>query len=216
MKRSRLLTLLAGSAAVMITACATHTPTSDSAQRSRAGEEGSNEASSAADAGALQRYDGTAYRYPIRARYPASMAVDGGCMGEGCGFSFIYLPRGNALDDAKVHVFLPAGTGSAADLHGMVTGPDGLLDRAGWTINSSQQGGAGAFPYDWVETVIRFSAAPGQAGHVLLGETSGQAVQVVMTYPVDMAQAFRRDARIILESLEFEDALLPLASAAVR
>lgn len=187
--------LLAGISSMVITACAPRAP--------------NNEAISPVNAGSVQTYDGTAYRYPIRAKYPASMVVDGGCMGEGCGFSFTFTPRGNAMDNARVHVFLPAGTASAAELEGSVTGADGLIDRAGWTISSIRSEGSEDFPYDWVKTVISFSDTGGQAGYVLLGEISDQAVQVLMKYPVGRAQAYRSDAGIILESLEFEEEWFP-------
>src|SRR6056297_2075920 len=178
MKRCGVLTLLTGISSMVITACAPNAPNDETAVPPRAkGPSATAEAINPANAGSLQTYDGTAYRYPIRANYPASMVVDGGCIGEGCGFSFTFAPRGNAMDNARVHVFLPAGTASAADLEGSVMGPDGLIAGAGWTINSIRSERSEEFPYHWVKTVISFSDTREQAGYVLLGETSGQAVQ---------------------------------------
>lgn len=168
-----------------------------------------------ADPGTLQTYDGPAYQYPLSAQYPDTMEVDGGCSGEGCGFFFTFVPQGNALDNAEVHVFLPAGATSAAELESRVTGPNGLVENAGWTVNDIEAGGSEEFPYDWVETVISFSGDQEKSGYILLGETSGQAVQVLLQYPAEMADAYWPNAQIVLESLEFEEELLPLTPSDV-
>lgn len=211
-----LLTLLASVTLVATTACAPEAPDKGPALQPLQ-QESADQAERISPAGSrvLRSYDGTAFRYPISAQYPDSMEVDGGCIGEGCGFSFTFVPRGHALDDAEVHVFLPTAASSADDLEPSVTGPNGLIDRAGWTVNDTESGRSEEFPYDWVETVIRFSGAGGQAGYILLGETSGQAVQVLLKYPAEMAEAYWRDADIVLESLEFEEELLPLTSSSL-
>ncbi|MFO8153962.1 hypothetical protein [Thioalkalivibrio sp.] len=213
-KPSCLLTLLTSITLVAATACAPEAPDKKPVPQSRQQEPAAEaEPIRPGHSRILQSYDGTAYQYPIRAQYPDSMQVDGGCIGEGCGFSFTFAPRGNALDDAEVHVFLPAAAHSADDLEPSVTGPNGLIARAGWTVNDIESGRSEAFPYDWVQTVISFSGDRGQSGHILLGETSGQAVQVLLKYPAEMAEAYWRDAEIVLESLEFEEELLPLTSS---
>ena len=163
----------------------------------------------------LQTYDGTQYQYPLRAQYPDTMQVDDGCAGEGCGFFFTFVPQGNALDTAEVHVFLPAGAASVADLEPMVTGPNGLIENAGWTVSAIESNGSEEFPYDWVETVISFSGDQEEAGYILLGQTSGQAVQVLLKYPAEMAEEYWPAAKTVLDSLEFEEELLPLTPSNV-
>lgn len=214
MKQSYLLTLLMSITLVAATACAPEAPDTEPELQSLQ-QKSAADAEPVRPAGSrvLQSYDGTAFRYPISVQYPNSMEVDGGCISEGCGFSFTFSPRGHALDDAELHVFLPTAASSARDLEPSVTGPNGLIERAGWTVNEIESGRSEKFPHDWVETVISFSGVRGQSGYILLGATSGQAVQVLLKYPAEMAEAYWRDAEIVLESLEFEEELLPLTSS---
>jgi len=158
----------------------------------------------------LLTYDGPASRYPITAQYPDTMQVDGGCAGEGCGFFFTFVPQGNALDEAELHIFLPAGATTAADQEPFVTGPNGLIENAGWTVDSVDENGSEAFPYGWVDQVINFSTDQEQSGHILLGQAEGQAVQVVLLYPAEMSDSYWPGANTVLESLEFDADLLPL------
>lgn len=208
MKQSYLLALLTSMTLVATTACGSQVSDPEPALQSSPEEV-------TADSGTLQTYDGTAYQYPLRAQYPDTMEVDGGCGAEGCGFFFTFVPQGNALDNADVHVFVPAGATSAAELEPRVTGPNGLIENAGWTVNEIEPGESEQFPYDWVETVISFSDDQEMSGYVLLGETSGQAVQVLLQYPEEMADAYWPNAQTVLESLEFEEELLPLAPSNV-
>lgn len=163
----------------------------------------------------LLTYDGPASQYPLTAQYPDTMQVDAGCAGEGCGFFFTFLPQDNALDEAEVHVFLPAGVATAADQEPFVTGPNGLIENAGWTVDSVEAGGSEAFPYSWVEQVINVSTDQEQSGHILLGQAEGQAVQVLLLYPAEMSEAYWSGAKIVLESLEFDADLLPLERSEV-
>jgi hypothetical protein len=159
----------------------------------------------------LQTYDGTPFNYPIKAQYPDTMTIDDGCGGEGCGFFFTFAPQGTALDDAEVHIFLPAGAATAADQEPSVTGPNGLIESAGWMVDSMESGATEQFPYPWVEKVVNFSTDQEEAGHILLGEAEGQAVQVLLLYPAEMADAYWPSATIVLETLEFIPDLLPLS-----
>lgn len=157
----------------------------------------------------LQTYDEPGM--PIRAEYPDTMTLEGGCSGEGCGFNFRFNPQGSALDKAQVHIFLPAGAASAAAQESFVTGPNGLLANNGWK-KEDEITDTGKFPYEWVKKVISFSD-PGNkemVGKILLGETHGQAVQVTLYYPADMAAEFLTQANLILENLQFKDDKLPL------
>jgi len=160
----------------------------------------------------LQVYDEPGM--PIRARYPETMMVEGGCAGEGCGFTFNFKPQGNALDQAEVHIFLPAGTASAADQEPFVTGPNGLLHNNGWE-KEGETTDKGEFAYEWVSKIINFSAPgnKGMVGKILLGETHGQAVQVTLYYPDNMAEEFLTQAHLVLENLKFKEDKLPLGKS---
>lgn len=161
--------------------------------------------------GNLQTYDGEPLSYPIRAQYPDDMEVTDGCSGEGCGFFFTFTSQDNGLDNAEVHIFLPAGAATAADQEPFVTGPNGLIENAGWTVDSMESGATEQFPYPWVEKVISFSTDQEETGHVLLGEAEGQAVQVLLLYPAEMADAYWPGANTVLTTLEFIPDLLPLS-----
>jgi hypothetical protein len=163
--------------------------------------------------------DGTAklqiYNEPgmaIRTKYPDTMKVEGTGSGEGSGFIFSFKPRGNALDQAKVHIFLPRGAATAAAQEPFVTGPMGLFENNGWK-KTGETKGTGEFPYGWVRKIISFSdpGNKGMVGKILLGEASGQAVQVILYYPNDMGKEFL--ANVILENLHFKSDKLPLGKS---
>jgi len=157
----------------------------------------------------LQVYDEPGM--PIKAEYPDTMVMQGGCSGEGCGFNFTFKPQGNALDEAEIHIFLPAGAASAAAQEPFVTGPNGLLQNNGWKKESETKV-AGKFPYDWIKKVIGFSDPrnKGMVGKILLGETNGQAVQVMLFYPGNLETEFLANANLILGKLHFKGDKLPL------
>jgi len=157
----------------------------------------------------LQIYDEPGM--PIKAEYPDTMHAEGGCSGEGCGFNFTFKPQGNALDKAEVHIFLPAGAATAAAQEPFVTGPNGLLHNNGWK-KTDETKVAGKSPYNWVKKIISFSD-PGNkdmVGKILLGETSGQAVQVMLYYPGNLEKEFLANANLILGKLHFKGDKLPL------
>jgi hypothetical protein len=133
--------------------------------------------------------------------------------GEGIGVFFTPKLQGNALDEAQVHVFLPAGASSTDDLMPMITGPHGLIETNGWTLNGSRSDGVTEFPYPWFERVFDFSTDQKQSGHILIGQTAGQAVQVILLYPAEMADAYWPAAKTILDSLAFEPSLLPVETS---
>jgi len=157
-----------------------------------------------------QTYDGPAFGYPLQAQYPSTLAVDGGCAGEGCGFSFTFVSPNPALAEADLHVFLPAGAATAADQAPFVTGPDGLIANAGWAVTATTEGSE-QFPYPWVEQVIDITIDADTQGHILLGQAHGQAVQVLLQYPIAEADAYWEAATPVLSSLAFEPSLLPLS-----
>jgi hypothetical protein len=147
----------------------------------------------------------------IRAEYPDTMDVEGMSSGEGSGFFFRFKPQGNALDKAEVHIFLPRGAATAADLERFVTGPKGLLENNGWK-KEGETTDTGKFPSKWVKKVISFADPKNKAmvGKILLGETSGQAVQVTLYYPADKGDEFLTNAHLILGKLHFKSDKLPL------
>lgn len=150
----------------------------------------------------------------IRTEYPDTMEVQGTGSGEGSGFIFSFKLRGNALDKAKVHIFLPRGAATAAAQEPFVTGPKGLLKNNGWKLEDETID-AGKFPYGWVRKVISFSDPKnkGMVGKILLGEASGQAVQVILYYPSNKADEFLPNAQLILGKLYFKSDKLPLGKS---
>lgn len=160
----------------------------------------------------LQTFDETANGVPITAQYPDTMEVASSSSDEGLGVFFNFKPQNNALDEARVQVFLPAEGSSLDNLILFVTGPNGLLETNGWTLSEGQSNAA-LNAYPWVEQVFDFSADQQQAGHVLIGEAAGQAVQVILLYPTAMADAYWPAAKTILDSLTFEPNLLPIESS---
>ena len=147
----------------------------------------------------------------IRTEYPGTMVVEGMGSSEGSGFFFRFKPRGNALDKAKVHIFLPKGAATALDQEPFVTGPNGLLENNGWKMEGESTDTV-RFPYGWVRKIISF-ADPGKkdmGGKILLGEATGQAVQVILYYPRDRENDFLANANIILQNLHFKSDKLPL------
>jgi hypothetical protein len=197
--------------AVIVTACNPGSTTSQPKPAAKPVEtEQSVPTEPAPTDGNLLTYDGPATSFPITAQYPDTMQVDGGCADEGCGFFFTFKPQNNAMDNAEVYIFLPAGVATAADQQPFVTGPDGLIENAGWVVSSVETEGSEQFPYPWLETVINFGTDQEEAGHILLGQADGQAVQVILKYPVEMAASYWNNASTILETLEFDADLLPL------
>ncbi len=217
MQRFLSIALVGGLLLSTSTACANNSSTADpqASTESTAAPPMTTESAPDAAMANLNTYDQTASGYPVTAQYPDTMAVDGGCGGEGCGFFFTFKPQGNALDEAEVHVFLPAGATTGAEQLPFVTGPNGLMENNGWTVDSIEADGSAEFPYPWVETVINFSTDQEQSGHILLGQAEGQAVQVMLLYPAEMADAYWPSAKVVLESLGFDADLLPIEASQV-
>lgn len=161
----------------------------------------------------LLTYDGPAEGIPVSAQYPDTMEVMGTGSGEGVGVFFTFKPQGNALDDAEVSVFLPAGVSSTDDLMEFITGPNGLIENNQWTLDGSRSDTATEFAYPWVEMVLDISTDFEQSGHILIGESNGQAIQVVILYPAEMADEFWPAAETVLESMTFDDELLPVTTS---
>jgi hypothetical protein len=157
----------------------------------------------------LQIYDDPSFA--IRTQYPDTMEVEGMGSGEGSGFFFRFKPQGNALDQAEVHIFLPRGAATAADQEPFVTGPKGLIENNGWK-KEGETTDTGKFPSEWVRKVISFADPKnkGMVGKILLGETSGQAVQVILYYPADKGDEFLNNAHLILGKLHYKSDKLPL------
>jgi hypothetical protein len=161
----------------------------------------------------LMTYEGPAEGIPVTAQYPDTMAVMGTGSGEGVGVFFTFEPQGNALDDAEVSIFLPANTADTGALMEFITGPNGLIANNGWSLDNSRADNVADFPYPWVEMVFDISTDFEQSGHIVIGQSNGQAVQVVVLYPAEMSDAFWPSARTVLDSLEFEADLLPVTTS---
>ncbi|HIK44430.1 MAG TPA: hypothetical protein IGR64_06020 [Leptolyngbyaceae cyanobacterium M65_K2018_010] len=212
MKPVFLTATLAGTLLVATVAC---TPQPSEPQTSAPVESPTTQSPSATPEAkpTLLTYDGPAQKIPVKAQYPNTMEVSGTGSGEGVGVFFTFKPQANALDEAEVHVFLPAGVATAAEQEPFVTGPNGLIANNGWVPDSTQASGSPDFSYPWVEKIINFSSDKEQSGHVLLGQTNGQAVQVTLLYPAEMADAYWPAANTILDSLTFEPSLLPVTTS---
>jgi hypothetical protein len=148
---------------------------------------------------------------PICTIHPDTTKVEGGCGDEGCGFTFTFKVKGHALDRAKVHIFLPRGVTTATALESSVTGPKGLLKNAGWEKEPESQK-TNKFNYEWVRKIINFSDPKnkGMVGNILLGEASGQAVEILLYYPREWSNDFLTSAHLILGNLSFRSDKLPL------
>lgn len=200
MKYNLLMTLIISSCAIALTAGAPQLLSSETAKEPAMSQTDPN----------LVIYDGSAFRFPITTKYPDTMQVQDGCSGEGCGFFFTFIPQNNDLDRAEVHIFLPAGATTAADQEPFVTGENGLIANAGWTVTSTDTENLEKFPYPWVKKAFNIEIDEQQSGHILLGEAEGQAVQVLLKYPTAMASEYWSVAEIILENLEFDPDFLPI------
>ena len=165
----------------------------------------------------LQTYDETAKGIPVTAQYPKTMEVFSTGSSEGVGVFFTFKPQAAPMDRAEVHVFLPSGTSTVAELEPFVTGSGGLIENNGWIIggvdNAEVFPYSEEFPYSWVERVVNFKTDMEELGLILLGQTDGQAVQGTLLYPSAMADAYWSDAKTVLDSLEFNAELLPISQS---
>ncbi|MGV2826813.1 hypothetical protein [Myxosarcina sp. GI1(2024)] len=50
---------------------------------------------------------------------------------EGVGVFFTFKPQSTLMDRAEVHIFLPDGTNTVAELEAFVTGSGGLIENNG-------------------------------------------------------------------------------------
>lgn len=160
----------------------------------------------------LQTYDETSAGIPVKAQYPQTMEVSGMGSGEGVGVFFKFKPQDKVLEEAEVHFFLPAGGKTAAEIEPFVTGPNGLMANNGWTLVKEAQPPQDLM-YPWVKEIITFSTAQEMEGHILLGEIEGQALQVTLLYPREMADNYWSAAKTVLDSVEFDPNLLPIKSS---
>jgi hypothetical protein len=154
----------------------------------------------------LKTYDDPAMA--IATQYPSNMTVDANCSGEGCGYFFKLAPQNNALDEAEVQIFLPAGAATTAQAE---IGLNDLIKSNGWIV-ANQATPPQQWQYPWVKKVITFSTDKEMAGHILIGETNGQGVRVTLIYPAEMSGAFTPAAKTILDNLTFKADKLPITT----
>jgi heat shock protein HslJ len=154
----------------------------------------------------LLTFDGTAQNIPVTARYPEALEVSAMGSGEGVGVHFSFRPGNDDLADAELHVFLPRGAASADGQLPFVTGPSGLMENNGWIEVRRTPAGTGRFTQHWAATVIDFSTENGRSGHIVLGQSAGQAVQVTLLYPDALADSYWNVMAPVLDSLTFATA----------
>lgn len=163
--------------------------------------------------GMVRTYDETDAGIPVIADYPASMRVEAAGSGEGVGVFFTSDEENRPAGEFRIHVFLPAGAATAADIEPFVTGARGLMESNGWTAGDGDGGGTGEYSLPWLRSVIPFTAEGGRCGRILLGQTEGQAVRVTLLYPCASSAAYRARAELVLDSLRFDRALLPITGS---
>ncbi len=112
-----------------------------------------------------------------------------------------------------MHVFLPAGAQTAAEVEQFVVGPNGFMASNDWTAVQEATPPQKLF-YPWVKKVITFSTDKEMMGEILLGETNGQGLRVTLLYPAEMSDAYWPAAKPILENLTFKADLLPISRSA--
>jgi hypothetical protein len=144
----------------------------------------------------------------IATKYPDNMTLEANCSGEGCGYFFKFKPKGNALDEAEVHIFLSAGARNATQAE---RSANGLIEGNGWTVDKKAKPPRDLM-YPWVKKIITFSAGKKQMGRILIGEKHGQGIRVTLFYPTGMADSFLPAAKTILNNLHFKANKLPITT----
>lgn len=155
----------------------------------------------------LTIYDETATGIPLKTQYPQTMEVSATGSGEGVGVFFKFKPQKNALDQAEVHFFFPTGAKTATEIESFVTDSNGLIANNSWTLVKEATPPEDLM-YLWVKKIITFSTDQEMMGHILLGETNNQAVQVILLYSAEMSENYWSDAKIVLDNVEFASNLL--------
>ncbi len=156
--------------------------------------------------GNVQTYDDPVMA--IATQYPDDMTVDANCSGEGCGYFFKFKPQNTALDQAEVHIFLPAG---AQTTDQAAIGVDELMESNGWQAAPDTTAPAD-LTYPWVKTIAAFTTNQGMTGYLFIGETHNQGVRVTLLYPKEMADTFLPAAKLVLDNLQFKADKLPIAT----
>ncbi|MEM6425866.1 MAG: hypothetical protein AAF728_12000, partial [Cyanobacteria bacterium P01_D01_bin.128] len=144
---------------------------------------------------------------PISTQYPEQLQAEGRLTDEGASLEFTF-PAAIAAS-AKMTFTLPATAVTSIDLERTATEPDGLLAQNNWQV-LEDSALVKRLNYPWIRTVIAFSGEDDLSGAVILGETNGQTVQLVVQYPDAAAQTYWATAMLILDNLEFDAEQLPL------
>jgi len=204
MAAARTISLTAIALLLVLGACSPSSPTPEEPAAPDAGTLNPHESMPpAAGQPALLTFDGTTQNVPVTARYPDALDVSAMGSSEGVGVHFSFRPGNAALADAELHVFLPGGSVTVEELLPFVTGQQGLMANNGWSELQRAPAGSGRFTQPWAATVIDFQAANGHSGHIVLGQTDGQAIQVTLLYPDELADTFWSAMTPVLDSLAF-------------
>lgn len=140
----------------------------------------------------------------IATRYPATMSVDWGCSGEGCGYTFTFKPQSGSLaNNDQILRIIVSHHLRAAEVEQLTIGRGGSFERDNWTIVNAPAP-AELLQLPWVNKVISFSAPKGMRGQFVLGEAQGRVVSVDLLYSEKTSSSYWSAAKMILENLRFK------------
>lgn len=123
--------------------------------------------------------------------------------GEGMSVKFISNFGGQKNPKANINVFFPAGNPGLDQLRDMTIGPRGLLAMNKWRLLKSDK--KTKLPYSWAQEYYTFQHKDGNnysSGSVIIGESQGRAMQVIITYPSEYGDGFLPRAGILLKHVQ--------------
>ncbi|MES2766219.1 MAG: hypothetical protein V4642_10140 [Bacteroidota bacterium] len=123
--------------------------------------------------------------------------------GEGMSVNFIANFGGRKNPNAHVNIFFPAGNPGLDQLRDMTIGPQGLLAENKWRLIRSDK--KAKMPYSWAQEQYVFQHKDGDqysSGSVIIGESAGRGMQIIVEYPVEYAEGFMPRAGILLKHLK--------------
>jgi hypothetical protein len=146
----------------------------------------------------------TETNYGIRTFIPAHDFIpELSASGEGMSVKFIANFGGVKNPGANVQVFFPVGNPGLDQLRDMTIGPQGLMAMNKWRhIKSFKKSNV---PYAWAQEQYTFQHKDGtkySSGSVIIGESQGRAIQVIIVYPAEYGDGFMPRAGILLKHLK--------------
>jgi len=133
------------------------------------------------------------------------MQVSATGSGEGIG-RVLYLPTAAATHwiVRGLHIFLPAGTVTAAEQESFVTGANGLMASNGWTQVARQPASSSRFRQKWVQVVIDFKAEQGYRTYPARGRRRPRNPGDLL-YPESLSETYWLAVRPILDTFRDQD-----------